>query len=137
MPHVTGGTASVQFGRGSIDLELWTNRKENPLPLRREFEGMKGRAWTMRMLTCRAWENGYHAVFANAVGVDGDTIKPGSSCVVDAQGNVLDECHALGNGLAIATLSCTCVEQASGPRFLQARRPELYVFFFDSVKHKR
>ena len=80
----------------------------------------------MRFVPCRAWENGYHAVFANAVGLDGDTVKPGISCVVDAEGNVLDECNELGDGIAVATLTSVTVDKASGPKFIDARRPELY-----------
>lgn len=47
------------------------------MTLRREFLGPKGREWWMRWLPCRAWENGMFIVFANPVGVDYDTVKPG------------------------------------------------------------
>jgi hypothetical protein len=33
MPHVTGGTASSQPGRGVIDRALWDQRERDPVPL--------------------------------------------------------------------------------------------------------
>eukprot|EP00729_Bicosta_minor_P010083 gene10083-7820_t len=134
-PHVSSGsnfTVFELFGAKIGILICYDNnlpengRKRNPMPLRREFNGLKGREWIMRFVPCRAWENGYHAVFANAVGLDGDTVKPGISCVVDAEGNVLDECNELGDGIAVATLTSVTVDKASGPKFIDARRPELY-----------
>eukprot|EP00037_Helgoeca_nana_P024159 m.255494 g.255494 ORF g.255494 m.255494 type:complete len:245 (-) comp26553_c1_seq5:77-811(-) len=81
MPHVTGGTASNQPGRGTIDRALWDRRATDPVPLRREFQGLKGREWIHRFIPCRCWENGVYGVFTNAVGVDHDTIKVRSPAV--------------------------------------------------------
>lgn len=125
-PHVTGGTASPQPGRGTIDPRLWAARDCDPEPLRREFRSVKGREWVLRFLPCRAWENGVHYCFANNVGVDHDTIKPGGAMLIDACGNVLAECGALGDGIAVATLTAQSTAVSSGPRYLAARRPALY-----------
>ncbi|HEY2941900.1 MAG TPA: nitrilase-related carbon-nitrogen hydrolase, partial [Vicinamibacteria bacterium] len=85
-PHVTGGTPSEMPGRGVIDPGLWEGRHQDPDALRREFDGPKGRAWLMRWLPARAWENGVYIVFSNAVGRDDDTIKPGLAMVLDPFG---------------------------------------------------
>ncbi len=42
-PHVTCGLPSPMPGRGKIDQRLWDNRDRDPVPLRMEFEGPKGR----------------------------------------------------------------------------------------------
>eukprot|EP00038_Savillea_parva_P013483 m.211032 g.211032 ORF g.211032 m.211032 type:complete len:559 (-) comp25351_c0_seq1:49-1725(-) len=126
MPHVTGGTASNQPGRGVIDRALWDNRHLDPIPLQREFHGLKGREWILRFVPCRAWENGIYAVFSNAVGVDYDTIKPGCSMIVDPCGNVVTECNRLGDDIATCTITGAALALASGGRYLRARRPDMY-----------
>ena len=73
-PHVTCGLPSAMPGRGLIDRRLWDNRQRDPVPLRMEFDGPKGRGWLMRWLPARAYDNGVYYVFTNAVGVDHDTI---------------------------------------------------------------
>jgi predicted amidohydrolase len=80
-PHVTGGLPSSMPGRGLIDRKLWENRHRDPVSLRQEFQGPKGRGWIMRWLPARAWENGVYYVYSNAVGVDYDTIKPGGAMI--------------------------------------------------------
>jgi predicted amidohydrolase len=126
-PHVTGGTPSREPGRGMIDRGLWENRERDPGALRSEFEGMKGRAWLLRWLPARAWENGVYIVFSNAVGVDDDTIKPGGAMVVDPYGAVQAESESLGDEVVVTQLSAEKVERAPGRRYRRARRPELYV----------
>lgn len=126
MPHVTGCTPSPMPGRGPVDPKLWANRERDPARLRNEFDGPKGRGWLMRWLPARAWENGVFAVFANNIGLDGGTIKPGLSMILDPHGEVLNECRALGDDVAVALLTPEAFEQASGRRYLRARRPELY-----------
>jgi CAAX prenyl protease-like protein len=37
-------------GRGLVDPALWHNRHRDPVPLRLELEGPKGRGWLMRWL---------------------------------------------------------------------------------------
>jgi len=125
-PHVTGGTPSEMPGRGPIDGTLWEGRHQDPDALRREFDGPKGRAWLMRWLPARAWENGVYVVFSNAVGRDDDTIKPGLAMVLDPFGEVQAESRALGDDVVVTELKADKLERAPGRRYLRARRPELY-----------
>ena len=115
-------------GRGSVDEALWDNRERDPARLRMEFRGPKGRGWLMRWLPARAWENGVYAVFANNIGRDGGTIKPGLSMIFDPAGEVLAECHALGDDVVVALLTADALVDAPGRRYLRARRPELELF---------
>ena len=126
MPHVTGCTPSPMPGRGTVAPALWDARHRDPARLRREFRGPKGREWLMRWLPARAWENGIFAVFANNIGRDFDTIKPGLSMILDPHGEVVAECHALDDEVVVGLLTREAYEQASGRRYLRARRPELY-----------
>jgi predicted amidohydrolase len=126
MPHVTGCLPSPMPGRGTVAPELWQNRARDPVRLRTEFQGPKGRGWLMKWLPARAWENGVYAVFSNAVGVDGGTIKPGLSMILDPHGDVLVESQALGDDAVVGLLTPETFAQASGRRYLRARRPELY-----------
>jgi predicted amidohydrolase len=125
-PHVTGGTPSEMPGRGVIDPGLWAGRDHDPEALRREFDGPKARAWLMRWLPARAWENGVYIVFSNAVGRDDDTIKPGLAMVLDPFGEVQAESRALGDDVVVTELRADKLERAPGRRYLRARRPELY-----------
>jgi predicted amidohydrolase len=125
-PHVTGGTPSADPGRGLIDPALWENRERDPEALRRECDGMKGRAWIKRWLPTRAWENGVYVIFSNAVGRDDDTIKPGCAMIVDPFGDVAAESRALGDDVVVATLRADAVAASPGRRYRRARRPELY-----------
>ncbi len=126
MPHVTGCTPSNMPGRGPVDRALWENRERDPVRLRQEFQGPKGRAWLLRWLPARAWENGVFAIFANNIGVDYDTIKPGLAMILDPHGEILAESQALGDDVVVALLTAESIDRASGRRYLRARRPELY-----------
>jgi predicted amidohydrolase len=126
MPHVTGCLPSTMPGRGTVDRALWDNRLSDPVPLRQEFDGPKGRGWLLRWLPTRAWENGVYAVFSNPIGLDDDTIKPGLSMIFDPYGEVLAECRELGDDVVVALLTDEKIERSSGRRYLRARRPELY-----------
>ncbi len=126
MPHVTGCLPSAMPGRGTVDRRLWDNRHRDPARLRKEFRGPKGREWLMRWLPARAWENGVYAVFTNPIGWDYDTVKPGLAMILDPFGEVLVESHALEDDLVVGLLAPEKLEQASGRRYLRARRPELY-----------
>ncbi|WP_406695688.1 nitrilase family protein [Singulisphaera sp. Ch08] len=126
MPHVTGCLPSVMPGRGIVDRRLWDERHRDPVRLRQEFQGPKGRGWLMRWLPARAWENGIYAVFSNPIGLDDDTIKPGLAMILDPFGEVLAESQALEDDVVVALLTADKIEQASGRRYLRARRPELY-----------
>ncbi len=126
MPHVTGCLPSPMPGRGTVDRKLWENRRRDPVPLRMEFTGPKGRAWLMRWLPARAYENGIYAVFSNAIGFDYDTIKPGLAMIIDPFGEVLVESHQLDDDVVVGLLTPEKIELSSGRRYLRARRPELY-----------
>jgi predicted amidohydrolase len=126
MPHVTGCTPSTMPGRGTVNRALWENRDRDPARLRMEFQGPKGRGWLMRWLPARAWENGVFAVFANNVGIDYDTIKPGLAMILDPNGEVLAESAELGDDVVVALLTSRALEESSGRRYLRARRPNLY-----------
>jgi predicted amidohydrolase len=125
-PHVTGGTPSPDPGRGTIDPALWEGRHRHPEALHREFDSLKGRAWILRWLPARAWENGVYVVFSNAVGRDDDTIKPGLAMVIDPFGEVQAECRTLGDDVVVTELLAQKVDAAPGRRYMRARRPELY-----------
>lgn len=126
MPHVTGCLPSTMPGRGTVDRQLWENRQRDPVRLRQEFRGPKGREWLLRWLPARAWENGVYAVFSNPIGVDYDTIKPGLSMIFDPFGEILVECQALEDEVVVGLLTPEKIEQSSGRRYLKARRPGLY-----------
>jgi predicted amidohydrolase len=125
-PHVTCGLPSPMPGRGKIDRRLWDNRRRDPVPLRMEFEGPKGRGWLMHWLPTRAYENGVYYVFSNAVGIDHDTIKTGNAMIIDPMGEIIAESRALGDDVAIGVCTPEKIELAGGRRYLRARRPELY-----------
>jgi predicted amidohydrolase len=126
MPHVTGCTAHAGPGRGTVPKELWQNRHRDPVRLRQEFTGSKGRGWLMKWLPARAWENGVYAVFSNAIGIDHDTVKPGLAMIIDPFGDVIAESHALEDDIVVATLTAEKLKLASGHRYIRARRPDLY-----------
>ncbi len=126
MPHVTMLTPSTRPGAGFVDPVLWQNRLTDPTSLRLEFDGMKGRAWLMKWLPARAYDNGIYVVFANPIGMDDDQLKNGCSMIIDPFGDVLAECRALGDDVALAVCSADKLQQAGGYRYRQARRPDLY-----------
>jgi predicted amidohydrolase len=126
MPHVTMCTPSTRPGAGFVDPKLWENREADPTSLRLEFDGMKGRAWLMKWLPSRAYDNGIYAVFSNPIGMDDDQLKNGCSMIIDPFGDILAECRTFENSFVTATLTPEKLEQAGGYRYIQARRPELY-----------
>jgi predicted amidohydrolase len=126
MPHVTCCLPSAMPGRGTVDRALWENRRRDPVRLRQEFEGPKGREWLMRWLPARAYENGVYAVFSNPIGWDYDTVKPGLAMILDPFGEVLVQSQALEDDVVVATLTPDKLADSSGQRYLKARRPELY-----------
>ena len=126
MPHVTGCLPSPMPGRGPVEKAVWTNRQRDPVRLRMEFNGPKGRGWLMKFIPTRAYENGVYVVFTNPIGVDFDTVKNGSAMIVDPFGEILTESHVLGDDVVVGLLTPEKLEQASGRRYIRARRPELY-----------
>ncbi|HJS53131.1 MAG TPA: nitrilase family protein [Chitinophagaceae bacterium] len=126
MPHVTMCTPSARPGAGFVDPQLWENRNNDPITLRKEFDGPKGREWLMKWLPARAYDNGVYVVFSNPIGMDDDQLKNGCSMIIDPFGDVTAECRALNDEYVVADLSPGKLIQAGGYRYIQARRPELY-----------
>ncbi len=126
MPHVTCCLPSTMPGRGVVDRALWENRAHDPVALRQEFLGPKGRVWLMRWLPARAYENGVYAVFSNPIGWDYDTVKPGLAMILDPYGEVLVESQSLEDDVVVGLLTPEKIKKSSGQRYLKARRPELY-----------
>ena len=126
MPHVTMCTPSTRPGAGFVSPELWENRSNDPTSLRAEFDGLKGRAWLMKWLPARAYDNGIYVVFTNPIGMDDDQLKNGCSMVIDPFGDILAECRSFENEIAIGKCTAAKLEDSGGYRYRMARRPELY-----------
>ncbi len=125
-PHVTGCTPSAMPGRGYVEDKYWSNRQIDPVALRKEFNGPKGREWLMRWLPGRAYDNGLYYAFTNPIGYDGEHLKNGNSMILDPYGEVLSECHTFENDIALATITKDKLALSGGHRYKKARRPELY-----------
>lgn len=126
MPHVTMCTPSPRPGAGYVDPQLWANRENDPTSLRNEFDGLKGRAWLMKWLPARAYDNAIYTVFSNPIGMDDDQVKNGCSMIIDPFGDIIAECRSLGNEFVIATINPQKLVDAGGYRYKKARKPELY-----------
>jgi len=126
MPHVTMCTPSTRPGAGFVDPKLWDNKENDPISLRLEFEGMKGRGWLMKWLPARAYDNGIYCIFSNAIGMDDDQLRNGRSMILDPYGDILAECTALSDQFVTATLTPDKLQRSGGYRYIQARRPDLY-----------
>ena len=126
MPHVTMCTPSPRPGAGFVDPALWHNRENDPTSLRKEFNGLKGREWLMKWLPSRAYDNAVYAIFSNAVGMDDDQLKNGCSMILDPFGDIITECHNLGDDYVTATCAPDKIMNAGGTRYKKARRPDLY-----------
>lgn len=126
MPHVTMCTPSPRPGAGFVDPALWQNRHTDPDTLRQEFDSLKGRAWLMKWLPARAYDNGIYAVFSNPIGMDDDQLKNGCSMILDPFGDIIAECRSLENEIVLAEITADKLEKAGGYRYRKARRPDLY-----------
>ncbi|MGN7204296.1 nitrilase family protein [Pedobacter sp. SAFR-022] len=126
MPHVTMCTPLTRPGAGFVDPTLWYNREKDPTSLRLEFDGLKGRAWLMKWLPARAYDNGLYAIFSNPIGMDDDQLKNGCSMILDPFGDVIAECRSLEDEVVTALITREKVTQSGGYRYKNARRPELY-----------
>jgi predicted amidohydrolase len=126
MPHVTMCTPSTRPGAGFVDPALWYNRENDPTSLRLEFDGLKGRAWLMKWLPARAYDNAVFAIFSNAVGMDDDQLKNGCSMILDPFGDVIAECRTLGDDIITVTCTPDKLANSGGHRYINARRPLLY-----------
>ncbi|XWW96217.1 hypothetical protein V2A60_004190 [Cordyceps javanica] len=139
-PHVTMCTPSTRPGAGFVDPALWraargqvpatttttTTTATATSTLRAEFDGLKGRAWLMKWLPARAYDNGIYVVFSNPIGMDDDQLKNGCSMVLDPFGEVLAECRKLDEDMAVAVCTRDKLQMAGGFRYRNARRPEVY-----------
>ncbi|WP_026210212.1 nitrilase family protein [Flexithrix dorotheae] len=125
-PHVTGCTPSAMPGRGYVSNELWQKRDIDPVPLRMEFDGPKGRQWLLRWLPARAYDNGVYYVFSNPIGYDGEHLKNGNSMILDPYGEILSEIKSFDNDICLAVVTPEKLKLAGGYRYRNARRPELY-----------
>jgi len=126
MPHVTMCTPSTRPGAGFVDPALWQQRYTDPTSLRIEFDGLKGRAWLMKWLPARAYDNAIYAVFSNPIGMDDDQLKNGCSMIIDPYGDIIAECRSFEDDFVTATLTREKLTRAGGHRYRQARRPDLY-----------
>jgi predicted amidohydrolase len=125
-PHVTCCTPSPMPGRGWVDKKLWDNREIDPDTLRAEFDGPKGRAWLLRWLPSRAYDNGIYLVFSNPIGMEDDQVKNGNSMIFDPYGEILAECRSFDDQVVTGLCTPDKLKLAGGFRYRKARRPELY-----------
>ena len=132
-PHVTGGTLSPMPGRGFIEERLWENRHNDPVSIRKELNGPKGREWLMHWLPARAYDNGIYLSFSNAIGMDHDHIVTGGAMILDPFGDILAECSELGDDVVVAKCVPEKLKEAGGYRYRNARRPELYADILGST----
>ncbi len=126
MPHVTMCTPSTRPGAGFVDPKLWENRINDPTSLRIEFDGLKGRAWLMKWLPARAYDNGIYVIFSNPIGMDHDQLKNGCSMIIDPFGDIIAECRSFDDEYAIGNLSYGKISDSGGYRYRMARKPELF-----------
>lgn len=126
MPHVTMCTPSSRPGAGFVDPTLWENRHADPTSLRMEFDGLKGRAWLMKWLPARAYDNAAYVIFSNPIGMDDDQLKNGCSMIIDPFGDILSECRTFEDSFVSATITQSKLTDAGGYRYMKARRPEIY-----------
>ena len=134
-PHVTMCTPSSMPGRGFVSDELWQKRETDPVPLRMEFDGPKGRQWLMTWLPARAYDNGVYYVFSNPIGYDGDQLKNGNSMIIDPYGNIMTEIKSFKDEIAMATVTEDKLTLAGGYRYKNARKPELYKDILSADHH--
>ena len=126
-PHQTGGCNSPSpLCMGTIDVNLWTERHENPERIEAEFRGPKGREWLLRWLPARAHDNGLFLIFSNGVGVDDDEVRTGNSMILGSYGEMLAETWAADEAIVVADLDPAIQATCTGRRWLKSRRPDLY-----------
>ena len=125
-PHVTGCTPSSAPGRGYVADSLWQNRTSDPIALRSEFDGPKGRKWLMKWLPSRAYDNGVYYIFSNPIGYDGAHLKNGNSMIIDPFGDVITEVKSFNNDIAISKITKNKIALSGGWRYKKARKPGLY-----------
>ena len=125
-PHVTCCTPSPMPHRGFVDEKYWKNREKDPVSLRMEFDGPKGRSWLMRWLPARAYDNGVYYVFSNPIGYDGEHLKNGNSMIIDPFGEILSEIKSFEDEITISKIVKNKIQLSGCWRYKNARRPELF-----------
>ena len=125
-PHVTGCTPSAMPGRDYVDDKYWQNREIDPVALRLEFDGPKGRRWLLKWLPARAYDNGVYYAYTNPIGYDGEHLKNGNSMIIDPYGEILSEIKSFDDDITMATITKDKLTLAGGFRYRNARRPDLY-----------
>ncbi|MEM1124238.1 MAG: nitrilase family protein [Bacteroidota bacterium] len=125
-PHVTGCTPSAMPGRDYVPDKFWANREKDPVSLRLQFDGPKGRRWLMRWLPARAYDNGLYYIFTNPIGYDGEHLKNGNSMIIDPFGEVLSEIKSFDDAVTVATITKDKIPLSGGFRYKNARKPALY-----------
>lgn len=127
-PHQTGGVRSRNPNlMGLIDRRLWDNRRAAPAVIEAEFRSDKGRGWLLRWLPSRAHDNGLFLIFSNGVGVDDDEIRTGNAMILDPYGRLLAETSVADDAMVLANLDAALLAEATGRKWIRARRPELYI----------
>jgi predicted amidohydrolase len=126
-PHQTGGVRSRNpHLMGLIDRRIWDNRHADPEAIEQEFRSDKGRGWLMRWLPSRAHDNGLFIIFSNGIGVDDDEIRTGNAMILDPYGRILVETWKADDVMIIADLDASLLSEATGRKWIRARRPDLY-----------
>ena len=126
-PHQTGAVRSRDpHLMGLIERRVWDNRHADPQAIEKEFRGDKGRGWLMRWLPSRAHDNGLFLIFSNGVGVDDDEIRTGNAMILDPYGRILVETWKAADAMVIADLDASLLTEATGRKWMCARRPDLY-----------
>lgn len=126
-PHQTGAVRSRDpHLMGLIDRMIWDNRHVDPDAIEREFRSDKGRGWLMRWLPSRAHDNGLFLIFSNGVGVDDDEIRTGNAMILDPYGRILVETWKAEDTMVVADLDAALLKDATGRKWMCARRPDLY-----------
>ncbi|MEQ5789833.1 nitrilase family protein [Muricauda sp. NFXS6] len=125
-PHVTGCTPSAMPHRDYVADKYWQNREDDPVSLRMEFDGPKGRGWLMHWLPTRAYDNGVYYAFTNPIGYDGEHLKNGNSMIIDPYGEILSEIKSFDDEITLAKVTKEKIGLSGGWRYRNARRPELY-----------
>jgi predicted amidohydrolase len=80
----------------------------------------------MRWLPSRAHDNGMFLIFSNGVGLDDDEIRTGNAMILDPYGRILAETWKADDGMVIADLEAGLLVEATGRKWMCARRPDLY-----------
>ncbi len=69
---------STRPGARFVDRELWDNREHDPTSLRTKFDGLKGRAWLIKWVPARAYDNTIYVVFNNPISMDKVQLRTGA-----------------------------------------------------------